>query len=531
MGGKTSFHSGFLTTPFAQYQGDKSPELSKDDLDWLIGKLYHFVMNTPKASDLLQSNFSYWLTYALQSAVSLYDEGAVQQICSLFYQLNSAENPDILISIFAQSLGGKFAGQTVAYAWMDSLFSATYDPRNTSAVVAIHYIFSQLLEQKGDALSNVVTKNMEEGSEKGKNAILVLTRALANATTPTTQSTAELLAKLLMGFVKKSPAILGTSLTQEIRHGSFQGKSGVYVLAGAINNAVDNNAKLIQLISDILIDLNKICSQDLIDALCKIHDQGPYKGKHVLHIILISLVSAAYSRRSSEAVKTLTHLVHHLWKKDTSEKVNLALMDTIHDGEHVNLNGIMMLVRAMVAAIDHQIPIAQISDFLVDLIQTGPKGLGDAFMHCAPESTIGDYTHSPLVLLISALQNTQDVVSKTNVHDVIIKLAGSKSAIEMLFSLSGDEKLFFIGELKKVHSLTDKQVTWLTETDSKTLKASSASLDSRFFLGKNSRCKGPHFFATFPPIPKADEQKNSYSKEDSYQRHDDREVSFGCCSL
>ncbi|WP_392536360.1 hypothetical protein [Legionella sp. 227] len=520
------FRSDFLTIPLDKYQGDHSPVLEKDDLRWLIAQLYHFVAESPNSSVLLESNFSYWLTYALQCAVNTYDAEAAQQICSFFYQLEKDSNS--LMLIFEQTLSGTFAGQTVAYAWMDNLFSATYDPRNTSVVIAINYIFSQLLAEKGDEFSDLVTKNIKEGSEKGKNAILVLARALANvAEVSESQPTAELIANLLRSFVKKSPLILSTSLTQEISYGSFKGKSGVYVLVGAIKNAVENQPKVTPMIGDILIDLNGILPKELSDALCKTHEQGPYKGKNALHIILLSLISAAYLNKNSEAVSVLMHVVHQVWKSNTDGKVTLSLLHPIETGEHADINGVMMLVRAMRAAIDHQHQVALFNDFLIDFIQSDPKKLGDAFTHHAPASTIGDYTVSPLVLLINTLQKVKNVTLKTGLRNVINKLADSKSAVAMLLSLTDDTKLIFIEELAQVYSLNHKQVTWLTQTNGQQLKASPATLDSCFFLEKNNWGRGQHFFVA-PSVSMDEEKAALQDKEDRCLQDDERRNGMGC---
>ncbi|QLZ70925.1 hypothetical protein FOLKNPGA_03745 (plasmid) [Legionella sp. PC1000] len=263
------FPTGFLTIPFDQYPGAKDPQLSSTELEWLITQLNHFINETPYAT-LAESNLGYWLTYALQCALNLYDEKAAQQICALLYNLYNDENAEPLVSILSQTLGGVFEGQTVAYAWMDNLFTATFDSRNNSVVVAINYIFSQLLEKTGDELSSVIAKNVEKGSEKGKNAILVLARALANATSMSdNQPTAELIAELLRSFVKKSPGIISAALTEEVIYGSFKDKSSIYVLMGGLKNAVEDNPKVVQILSRILIDVNKMCPDHLVNSLCK----------------------------------------------------------------------------------------------------------------------------------------------------------------------------------------------------------------------------------------------------------------------
>ncbi|MCW8408357.1 hypothetical protein OQJ13_05165 [Legionella sp. PATHC035] len=522
------FQSDFLTIPLDKYQGDHSPVLLKDELSWLIAQLYHFVAESPNSTLLMQSNFSYWITYALQCAVNTYDAEAAQQICTLFYQLS--QDSSSLILIFEQTLGGKFAGQTVAYAWMDQLFSATYDPRNTSVVIAINYIFSQLLAQKGDGFSDVVTKNITEGSEKGKNAILVLARALANsAEASENQHTAELIANLLRSFVKKSPFILGISLTEEITHGSFKGKSGVYVLVGAIRQAVEYQPHLIPIVGDILIDVIDVVPNELSKALCKTHEQGPYKGKNTLHIILVSLVSAAYLNKNLESVSVLMHVVHKVWKSNTDGKVTSALLHSIETGEDANINGVMMIVRAMRAAIDHQHQVAPFTDFLIDFIQSDPNELGDAFTHHAPASNLRDYTVSPLVVLINTFQSVNNVTLKTSLRNVINKLADSKSALEMLLSLSGDAKLIFIEELAQVYSLNHKQVTWLAQTDSQQLKASSTTLDSCFFLTKNNWGRGQHFFVT-PYVSMDKGKKELQDKEDRCLQDDGRRNANGFSS-
>ncbi|AWN75201.1 hypothetical protein LEAN103870_11935 [Legionella anisa] len=477
------FPTGFLTTPFDQYPGAKAPQLSSEELELLIAHLDHFIKKTPSGT-LTESNLGYWLTYALQRALNLYNEKAAQQICALLYNLYDDENPDLLVSILSQTLDGVFEGQTVAYAWMDNLFTATFDSKNNSAIVAINYIFSQLLEKTGDKLSSVIAKNIEEGSEKGKNAILVLVRALANATSISdNQPTAELIAELLRSFVRKSPGIISTALTEEIMYSSFKGKSGIYVLIGAIKNAIGDNPKVVQILSRILIDVNKMCSAGLVDSLCKIHEVGPYKGEHTLHVLLTSLVSAAYIDQNSETLSALIDAVHQIWKSNFDDKVNLALTQTIHTGDHVDLNGIMMIVRALTAAIDHQLQIAPIIEFLNNFIKSDPADLGAAFTHQAPKSTISDYTLSPLQLLINALSNNKNSFLETRLQNTISKLASSKSAVEMSFSLEGEPKLVFVKKVVNAHSLTQAEMTRLLETGE---KPHSSPVDPGFFLTRNN---------------------------------------------
>lgn len=489
------FPTGFLTIPFDQYPGAKTPKVSSMDLEWLIAQLNDFITETPVGT-IAESNFGYWLTYALQCATNMYDEKAAQQICALLYKLYDDENPEALVSILSQTLGGAFEGQTVAYAWMDNLFTATFDSRNNSVLVAISYIFNQLLEKTGDELSSIMAKNVEEGSEKGKNAILVLVRALANATTISdNQPTAELIAELLRGFLKKSPGIISAALTEEITYGSFKGKSSIYVLVGVIKNAVIDNPKVVQILSRILIDVSKGCPAGLVDSLCKIHELGPYKGMHALHIILISLVSAAYIDKNSETLSNLIDVLSQIWESNSDGKINSALMQTIHTGEHADLNGIMMIVRALIAAIDHQLAIAPIIEFLNNFIKSDPKDLGSAFTHKAPKSTIGNYTLSPLLLLINTWSNNKDSFLKTKLQNTIYKLASSKSAMEMSYSLDGEPKLFFIKKVASAHSLNKADVARLLSMASE--NPSSVPLDSDFFLTRNNLGKKQFFFQPF----------------------------------
>lgn len=92
------FPTGFLTTPFDQYPGAKAPQLSSEELELLIAHLDHFIKKTPSGT-LTESNLGYWLTYALQRALNLYNEKAAQQICALLYNLYDDENPDLLVSV------------------------------------------------------------------------------------------------------------------------------------------------------------------------------------------------------------------------------------------------------------------------------------------------------------------------------------------------------------------------------------------------------------------------------------------------
>lgn len=454
------FLEGFITTPLSKHSGNLALELTAENIFYLVDQLNLYVDNA-LGSDLEKSNTLYWLTHALHGAVKLFDSKAATLINALFYKM-AKKDSNALVSMLSKPFKeGPFKGQNTVYVWMDELYSATYDSRNTPTLIGIDFNFNYLLNHSGEEFCQILTKMIEEGSEEGKNALLVLMRALLNAASHSyNQSNTLLIAELLDNCLKKSPDILSLGLTQEFTKSLFKGKSGIYVLASILKVAVLDNSSVVSLLCQVLMNLNQHHKTQLMGALCKINEVGPYKGMHSLHILLLSLVSASYKENNLEAVHALVNAIQQMWSAN-KDQVEFALTDTITAGEHLNQNGIMMLVRSLIATEAHHMNASCIINFLLELIKADPHMLGQGFIQQSSNSPIPEYNVSPLRQLIKKI-NTVDASETQTYHSILNMLVLSQSAVRMMFSLTENEKLIFVKSFANVHSLSAGVTHWLS---------------------------------------------------------------------
>lgn len=470
-----SFQKDFV--PMSIYD-DKISPLSRIQLSDLIQKLDSYIDGTA-IENIDKTNTIHWLTYALHRSVKTIDHPNIQHVSQIIYKL-AKKDPDAFISILSQTIEeGEFKGQNTVFVWIHELYSATFDTKNYPTIVAINFIFSYLLDNANEELAQALIKNIEEGPERGKNALLIIAQALLQAASESyNQPSTLLIAELLAKCIKQSPKTLGLALMQEFSQGSFKGKSTLYMLVRALKDPSKDNAPVINIICNILSDIIQIhSSNDLAKSLFKVTEVGPYRGLHYLHIILTSLVSAAYIDNNDKVIMQITSVLQRLYEA-VPEAMSLALAENITTGEHINENGVMMLVHALIAAFDHKLEATPIVSLLSRLIDTDSNLMAAAFTHQV-EANVKYKNVSPLQLLVNKLNKHDDkgqIFQIDHFKALIYKLAYSQYAVPMFSTLPLTARSTLLAELAtNNHCLVEKVSGALNEKNFKELGPGAGS--------------------------------------------------------
>lgn len=254
-----------------------------------------------------------------------------------------------------------------------------------------------------------------------------------------------LIAELFYNCMQKEPRLMGAALTQEITQGLFQGKSCLYLLSGILLKAtLFNNSDSVTIIIDVMLHALKNHPKPFTDALYKHHALGTYPGLSSLHLILLSLVEAAYKDKNSEIIVQLMSILSTLTSDDKREESTIsALLETINKGAYKDLNGFVFLCRALSAAIAHGIDVTPMMDFILDVIKRAPEEqLATAVFQFAPAHASPEYTSSPIHQLISMARNMSQPTQQQNAQVIINALAHTQAASRIHSLLSPDEQFF-----------------------------------------------------------------------------------------
>jgi hypothetical protein len=434
-------------------------ELSYAQLVSLLDELNNASMQS--AQELEDSSFFSWLSFALGCAVALADTNTntnsnlqtnpITLITSLVQNfLNNS--PDALYAMFNQQINeGRFKGQSFVYFWMDNYFSLAYSSNDDlSSFHALNIMFHELLNVLGSQFCSLLVKNIEEGSEKGKNALLVLLRSYQKSTERAyNELEVQDIADLFLNCMKKEPDLMAAALTQEITEGLFRGKSCLYLLSGILlKSTLFGYSHSVTIIQDVMLHTLKSHPEQFADALYKCHTSGPYSALSSFHLILLSLVEAAYKDKNSVVIAQLMSIITELATYDKREPTVIsALLETINNDVHQDLNGFVFLCRALIAAMTHHIDVTPMMDFILDVIKRAPaEQLVTAVFQWAPAHATPEYTSSPIHQLIQLAGNMNQPIQQQNAQVIINALAHSQAASRIYSLLPPDEHFFFVKE-------------------------------------------------------------------------------------
>lgn len=402
----------FFFQPITRYVGNLDVELHGAELATFITKLHNYVADH-SLTTIQKSNFFYWLTYALNCAVKSSDNEAVEILSAITIKILNRDS-GVLEAMFQQSArDGAFQDQSFFYVWMDNYSSLIYgNVRESPSLLALDFVFNKLLETPGFKFcSLLVMENEGRGSEGGKNPLLALLRALLQSVTlVNNRMETALIAELFLKCMQTEPVIMGEALTKEFTRSLFKGKSSLYVLCSALLQAGRHDSNLVTIIQGVLLQVLDTNPQPFLSELYKINTLGPYQGLSALHLILLTLVEAAYIKDNSAVLAELMMIISRLDSHNLGEhgKRDLMLLEPIKLGEYRGLNGIMFLTRALIAGIEHNLDVAPIAQQIEQLIKVAPAAkVMFSLSQNNPENLAPEYAVSPLMQLIKQVEDNE----------------------------------------------------------------------------------------------------------------------------
>ncbi len=460
---------GVLLTSLVAEIGEDLPTIDLDNINDLAIQLEEFISNALPES-LVNSSVLYWLTQGLHCSVSTMNEKAALRIGQVIYLL-AAKNPDGLIEMLGRTIEfGAFKGQNTAYVWMRELYLATFLEQNNTAIIAINAAMSYLLERARKPLAMSLVANCIDGKEKGKNALYVLAQALKQAAVRLdNQPQTLMLAQLLERSMAQLPDDSCSVIIEELHGGPLlKGKHTLYMLATVLKDVVKDNPPAVNIICTLLSRM--IQTQDpalLTSALFKVAHSGEFQGFSSLHIILTSLVSAAYISKNNEVIDKLTLMLQQLFIK-YSDQLIAAMTEEISTGEftlRVTSNGVTLLMQALIAAINHQLDVGPLANLLITLVESDSEFMAEAFIKPVLLVNEGRITVSPLDRLMFAKRDLVHQEANVKLSGIISVLAASKFAEQMKQTLPDDlNSTFSITDPKKSASKSDFSVDITNET-------------------------------------------------------------------
>ncbi|WP_133127796.1 hypothetical protein [Legionella nagasakiensis] len=409
-----------LTTPISE---TTSSHLSKEMIDDIISQSRAF-LESATIEDIKESYVIEWLTYAFHSSVKTKDDALVRNISSVMFELAKKDVDTLLFLLGKKFEAGKFNGQTILFVWMNELYSSTFDARNSSNIIAINYILSYVLRHATSTFADALVQPVETGREQGKSPlILMLLSLLQTAQTSFNQPSTKHIATLLLSCMTKYPTEISNALVQPINKGPFVNKHGLYLLANTLRYSAKDNPETTKIICDVIKQMIGLVASDLLtNALLTTIDKGPQQGLLPLHLILRSLVSAAYVDRNEETTKIMVDLLEECFSKLDSEEINEALCASINSGDstYTGKNGVQMLVETLVAGLEHHQDMSSLMVLVSRLFNSNPQLMMQALIdqsdqkppclefmirkHDDPNSP--DLVSSQLELILSQLTQT-----------------------------------------------------------------------------------------------------------------------------
>ncbi|MFJ1269066.1 hypothetical protein ACD661_10895 [Legionella lytica] len=446
----------------------KQDELSYARLVLLLDKLNTVSINTQlTVQELENKNFFPWLSFALGCVVKLagmdlnsksnsnsnlnsnLQKNSISLVMSLTQNLLNRD-PDVLHAMFSKQITeGSLKGQSFAYFWMNNYYSLVVSTDDDlSTLETLDVMFHELLDVMGPRFGSLLVKNIEEGSDKGRNALLVLLRsAQLSAERMDNKLKTQLIAKLFDQCMQKAPILMGTALSEKSTAGFFLGKSCLYLLSGILLKATLHADSLsVTIIQKAILQALKSAPEQCTDALYKCYPSGLKPGLSSFHLILLSLVEAAYKDKDSVFVAQLMNLLTELTIHDgIREAMFSALLETINEGEYKGLNGFVFLCRALIAALAHHIDVSVMMDFILDVIKGAPAAqLTTAIFQSVPGHATPEYNYSPINQLISLARDANQPIQQPNAQVIIDALAQSQAQSYIRSLLPPDTQFFFV---------------------------------------------------------------------------------------
>ncbi len=121
-------------------------------------------------------------------------------------------------------------------------------------------------------------------------------------------------------------------MVQRISTGTFTGKSIIYVFACCLKEAARTNRDVVLLICELFRQISSTHHRELNRELGSFIEAGPYKGLSPLHIILHSLISAAYIDNNTTIVEAITSIIQAICQSEKLSSIQALFGIPITDG-------------------------------------------------------------------------------------------------------------------------------------------------------------------------------------------------------
>lgn len=481
----------FFSQPITRYVGEHTADLQGAELVAFISQLYNYV-DEESLDKLQKSNFFYWLTYALYCAVKSLDTEVIKLISALTIKILNQDSRALEVMFQQSYSSGAFEGQSLFYAWMNNYYSLVFSTKkDPDSLLALNSLFKKLLDtEEFEFCSMLVKENEGKGIEEGKNPLLALLRALLQSVTLINNRVeTSRIATLFQQCIQKEPEIMAEALTKEFTRSLFKGKSNLYVVFSALLQAGAHDSDLVTIIQTELLQVFDTNPQTFLRDLYKVIALGPYKGLSSLHLILLTLVEAAYIDDNSAALTQLMTIISRLdsyHAKEAAGMSDLVLLEPITTGAYNGLNGMMFLTRALKAGSEHNLDIEPIAKKIEQLIKTSPVAkLMVALSQNNPESSVPEYAISSLEQLVKQVEFNES----TEIPSYLINIFSSIPAA-LITQLNTTFSPGFSNKLNQIYQRISKddlarQAQEMAQNDNLNRTASDRGDLPPFFSEKN----------------------------------------------
>ena len=316
---------------------------------------------------IVNSNIIFWLTQIIHYGIKDKDvdliDSAMENIA--FMAEHHSEVLAFLLSKTSHLESTK--DLTILFSWFNDFYLSTFDKRNNFYFEKIIQIFIPLLLKKEHEklIIDFTQPMILSSSEAGKSSLFILSLAvLQMIKAPFTPDSAKLVAQLLH-VVSEHQGVLGHEhMIKRMNSRPFIGKSIVYLLANCLKEAARTDRDVVFLICGLFREINKSQHDKLNNELGMLIEAGPFKGQNSLHIILHSLISAAYIDHNITVVQAITSIIKGVCESENSSSIQDLFQIPITQGLNMGKTGLDLLICASEKAKLSKIPVETLESLI-----------------------------------------------------------------------------------------------------------------------------------------------------------------------
>lgn len=347
-------------------EGIDIPNYNLEQINNLISNLAIYVQDSasvPFDDDIL----FLMITHALQSAVNKQESEAVQSLCKILSQFIKKDEQAALNLISKKIDIDPYKDQSFAFTWMDQLYSVVLT-KDVLSLISLNYLLTQLVTTEGKLFVDLLLTPQVSGKNEGMNALVPLTLALLNTANEKNElPSSMLLVNLLILILQRDPSA-NEILFQPIQHHSFSGQSILTFLAKVVELSVKNNPRIVMpLINQLLRAIQEQPESLVIDSVTRTIERGPDAGLTTLHCIVQALSSAAHTKEAHNEVHSLNLLLSTIYNR-APDLLSAVMVQPITTGDSLNQNAVILLSKALLAAVDNKYDINPFIELLERIV-------------------------------------------------------------------------------------------------------------------------------------------------------------------